>query len=211
MEQRPIIRRSGSRKSPASRSRAPRTRPWRLIRRRMAPVFWPGAVHVSCNPFSTGNSAQHWQRYQALRQQRLSPAPGRALGFELDDKRLRRAGLDYHEYAPLKRHASWRPAWKSLGQPRVFALHTKGSQPSMKWPISRATPFCSARRAAACRPRFAMHCRDATRAPADARRLSQPEPVQHRGSGRLRSWRQHASPWTDRGSGSPALSQRYPG
>ena len=27
------------------------------------------------------------------------------LGFELDDKRLRRAGLDYHEYAPLKRHA----------------------------------------------------------------------------------------------------------
>ena len=28
------------------------------------------------------------------------------LGFELDDKRLRRAGLDYHEYAKLKRHKS---------------------------------------------------------------------------------------------------------
>ena len=27
------------------------------------------------------------------------------LGYELDDKRLRRAGLDYHEYATLERHA----------------------------------------------------------------------------------------------------------
>ena len=51
------------------------------------------------------------------------------LGFELDDKRLRRAGLDYHEYAPLKRHASLAACLESLGQPRVFAFTTKGSQP----------------------------------------------------------------------------------
>ena len=29
------------------------------------------------------------------------------LGFSKDDKLLRRAGLDYHEYAPLRRHAGW--------------------------------------------------------------------------------------------------------
>ena len=51
------------------------------------------------------------------------------LGFELDDKRLRRAGLDYHESAPLKRHASLEACLESLGQPRVFAFTTKGSQP----------------------------------------------------------------------------------
>lgn len=51
------------------------------------------------------------------------------LGFELDDKRLRRAGLDYHEYAPLKRHADLQSCLESLGNPRVFAFTTKGSQP----------------------------------------------------------------------------------
>lgn len=29
------------------------------------------------------------------------------LGFSMDDRLLRRAGLDYHEYAPLRRHSSW--------------------------------------------------------------------------------------------------------
>lgn len=51
------------------------------------------------------------------------------LGFELDDKRLRRAGLDYHEYAPLQRHASLAACLDTLGNPRVFAFTTKGSQP----------------------------------------------------------------------------------
>lgn len=51
------------------------------------------------------------------------------LGFELDDKRLRRAGLDYHEYAPVQRHDSLEACLESLGQPRVFAFTTKGSQP----------------------------------------------------------------------------------
>ncbi|SHL20190.1 tRNA (uridine(34)/cytosine(34)/5-carboxymethylaminomethyluridine(34)-2'-O)-methyltransferase TrmL [Phytopseudomonas punonensis] len=51
------------------------------------------------------------------------------IGFELDDKRLRRAGLDYHEYAPLKRHASLEACLESISQPRVFAFTTKGSQP----------------------------------------------------------------------------------
>ena len=50
------------------------------------------------------------------------------LGFELDDKRLRRAGLDYHEYATLKVWPTLSACIESLGTPRVFALTTKGSR-----------------------------------------------------------------------------------
>jgi tRNA (cytidine/uridine-2'-O-)-methyltransferase len=50
------------------------------------------------------------------------------LGFELDDKRLRRAGLDYHEYASLQRYVDLDACLTALGQPRVFAFTTKGSQ-----------------------------------------------------------------------------------
>ncbi|NER59277.1 tRNA (cytidine(34)-2'-O)-methyltransferase [Pseudomonas sp. MAFF212428] len=51
------------------------------------------------------------------------------IGFELDDKRLRRAGLDYHEYATLKRHADLPSCLANLGNPRLFAFTTKGSRP----------------------------------------------------------------------------------
>jgi tRNA (cytidine/uridine-2'-O-)-methyltransferase len=50
------------------------------------------------------------------------------LGFELDDKRLRRAGLDYHEYATLKRYPDLESCLETLGRPRVFAFTTKGTQ-----------------------------------------------------------------------------------
>jgi len=52
------------------------------------------------------------------------------LGFSMDDKHMRRAGLDYHEYAELKRHASWQ-AFLDDQQPesgRMFALTTKGTR-----------------------------------------------------------------------------------
>ena len=49
------------------------------------------------------------------------------LGFELDDKRLRRAGLDYHEYATLKRHATLADCLDVIGSGRLFAFTTKGS------------------------------------------------------------------------------------
>jgi tRNA (cytidine/uridine-2'-O-)-methyltransferase len=51
------------------------------------------------------------------------------LGFSMDDKHMRRAGLDYHEYAELKRHANWQ-AFLDDQQPapeRMFALTTKGT------------------------------------------------------------------------------------
>ncbi|MBF7728579.1 tRNA (uridine(34)/cytosine(34)/5-carboxymethylaminomethyluridine(34)-2'-O)-methyltransferase TrmL [Pseudomonas sp. N040] len=50
------------------------------------------------------------------------------LGFELDDKRLRRAGLDYHEYAPLLRHPSLPDCLGQLAGGRLFAFTTKGSR-----------------------------------------------------------------------------------
>ena len=53
------------------------------------------------------------------------------LGFRMDDKALRRAGLDYHEYASVKVHAGWEACAATLsGQfasGRVFALSTKNS------------------------------------------------------------------------------------
>jgi tRNA (cytidine/uridine-2'-O-)-methyltransferase len=51
------------------------------------------------------------------------------LGFSMDDKHMRRAGLDYHEYAEVKRHASWQ-ALLDNEQPhadRLFMMTTKGS------------------------------------------------------------------------------------
>ena len=53
------------------------------------------------------------------------------LGFSMDDKNLKRAGLDYHEYAPVRRHASW-DEFRRDAQPaadRLFAFTTKGSRP----------------------------------------------------------------------------------
>ncbi|WP_065648436.1 MULTISPECIES: tRNA (uridine(34)/cytosine(34)/5-carboxymethylaminomethyluridine(34)-2'-O)-methyltransferase TrmL [Pantoea] len=49
------------------------------------------------------------------------------LGFAWDDKRLRRAGLDYHEYTALKKHASYSAFLASEAPQRLFALTTKGT------------------------------------------------------------------------------------
>ena len=50
----------------------------------------------------------------------------RPLGFELDDARLRRAGLDYHEYARVRVHDDLAACLGAIGQPRVFAYSTRG-------------------------------------------------------------------------------------
>jgi tRNA (cytidine/uridine-2'-O-)-methyltransferase len=49
------------------------------------------------------------------------------LGFEITDKQLRRAGLDYHEYAAMAVHESWADLKASLTGRRLFAFTTKGS------------------------------------------------------------------------------------
>lgn len=50
------------------------------------------------------------------------------LGFELDDKQLRRAGLDYHEFAAITVHDSWLACSEHFKNRRIFAVSTKGAQ-----------------------------------------------------------------------------------
>ena len=56
----------------------------------------------------------------------------RPLGFELDDRQLRRAGLDYHEYATLRVHDELASCLKVLPDTRLFAFTTKGAHPFYK-------------------------------------------------------------------------------
>jgi tRNA (cytidine/uridine-2'-O-)-methyltransferase len=49
------------------------------------------------------------------------------LGFKLEDKQLKRAGLDYHEYAKLHVHKNWVDCKADLAGRRLFAVTTKGS------------------------------------------------------------------------------------
>ena len=49
------------------------------------------------------------------------------LGFELSDSQLKRAGLDYHEYATLQVHEDWPACRAQLAGRRVFAFTTKAS------------------------------------------------------------------------------------
>lgn len=52
------------------------------------------------------------------------------LGFSMEDKHMRRAGLDYHEYAALQCHADWATFLRSA-QPspeRLFAMTTRSSR-----------------------------------------------------------------------------------
>lgn len=51
------------------------------------------------------------------------------LGFVLDDARLRRAGLDYHEYASLREHGSLTAFLAVMKPANVFAFSTKGKVP----------------------------------------------------------------------------------
>lgn len=51
----------------------------------------------------------------------------RPLGFKLEDKQLKRAGLDYHEYASLVVHDNWQDCKAALTGKRLFAITTKGS------------------------------------------------------------------------------------
>lgn len=52
----------------------------------------------------------------------------RPLGFDLSDKNLRRAGLDYHEYAELTVHEHWADLMQALAGRRLFAFTTKATR-----------------------------------------------------------------------------------
>ena len=48
------------------------------------------------------------------------------LGFSLDEKRLRRAGLDYHEYATIQRYRNFEELLDQHPRQRIFAVSTRG-------------------------------------------------------------------------------------
>ena len=50
------------------------------------------------------------------------------LGFSMDDKQLKRAGLDYHEMAEVRTHRNWNECRKTLAGRRMFALSTKAAR-----------------------------------------------------------------------------------
>ncbi|WP_105214778.1 tRNA (uridine(34)/cytosine(34)/5-carboxymethylaminomethyluridine(34)-2'-O)-methyltransferase TrmL [Pseudoalteromonas sp. T1lg22] len=50
------------------------------------------------------------------------------LGFEWDDKRIKRAGLDYHEFSQVQRHADLQSYIDSQQPKRIFACTTKGKK-----------------------------------------------------------------------------------
>jgi tRNA (cytidine/uridine-2'-O-)-methyltransferase len=50
------------------------------------------------------------------------------LGFELEDRQLRRAGLDYHEFAAVRVHEDWQACADHFCRRPMYAVSTKGTQ-----------------------------------------------------------------------------------
>jgi tRNA (cytidine/uridine-2'-O-)-methyltransferase len=50
------------------------------------------------------------------------------LGFSLEDRQLRRAGLDYHELASVRTHRDWPACRAALAGRRMFALSARGAR-----------------------------------------------------------------------------------
>lgn len=50
------------------------------------------------------------------------------MGFRWDDRELKRAGLDYHEFTRVQRHPDWAACTAALAGRRLFAMTTKGSR-----------------------------------------------------------------------------------
>ncbi|HUH59470.1 MAG TPA: tRNA (cytidine(34)-2'-O)-methyltransferase [Candidimonas sp.] len=78
----------------------------------------------------------------------------RPLGFDLDDKRLKRAGLDYHEYARLQVHDSLQEAFDNIGgdPARRFALTTKARRRVGELPFMAGDVFVFGRETAGMSP-----------------------------------------------------------
>ena len=63
------------------------------------------------------------------------------LGFDLDDKKLRRAGLDYKEYAEIREHSDISSFSSQIQPDRVFACSTKGRQKHSDLTIEEGDAF----------------------------------------------------------------------
>ena len=50
------------------------------------------------------------------------------LGFSIDDKQLRRAGLDYHEFTQMRVHRDWESCMATFGDARRYALTRRAAR-----------------------------------------------------------------------------------
>ncbi|QGZ41235.1 tRNA (cytidine/uridine-2'-O-)-methyltransferase [Pseudoduganella flava] len=78
------------------------------------------------------------------------------LGFPLDDAKMRRAGLDYHEYANMQVHKDW-DAFLAAVQPdtkRIFAMTTHGSTPFAQLAFRPGDVFVFGSETSGLRPEF---------------------------------------------------------
>ena len=99
-----------------------------MSRRPTSPLGWSVfhvVLHEPCIPPNTGNAI----RLAAVTGAHLHLVE--PLGFDLSEPKLKRAGLDYHEYATLQVHNSLDAALAAITAangvaPRVFALSTRG-------------------------------------------------------------------------------------
>jgi tRNA (cytidine/uridine-2'-O-)-methyltransferase len=63
------------------------------------------------------------------------------LGFGLEDAQLRRAGLDYHEWATVRQYETLTDCLAALAQPRLFALSTRGTRAHTEPAFARGDAF----------------------------------------------------------------------
>lgn len=80
------------------------------------------------------------------------------LGFPLDSAKMKRAGLDYHEFSTLIVHENLAECLDALQGKRIFALTTKGKTRPIKWLFRLAMCLCLALKHAAYPLRFWMRC-----------------------------------------------------
>ena len=76
------------------------------------------------------------------------------LGFKLDEKSCRRAGLDYHTLSDVHIYDDLAACLDWLDQPRLFAITTKGKETIYNRALPRAMPFYLAQKPQACQPIF---------------------------------------------------------
>ncbi|MEY4257723.1 MAG: hypothetical protein RJA56_624 [Pseudomonadota bacterium] len=118
------------------------------------------------------------------------------LGFSMDDKHMRRAGLDYHEYTHVQRHANWSALIQAHDPPldRMFAMTTRGSHNAFETAFAPGDWLVFGSETQGLKPEMREHrntrpqarnARTISRKPAPAiahaGRSTQPEPVERRG------------------------------
>lgn len=84
------------------------------------------------------------------------------LSFTLEDKQLKRAGLDYHEYANLKVHKNWADCKVALAGKRLFAITTKSSTRHSDIQFKQVIALCLAQKLAVYRKKYVRNLRQNT-------------------------------------------------